>query len=235
MSRALWSPYDEMGDLYAQHAEDSSYNAHYDRPAVLAAVGDVRGMRVLDAACGPGIYAAALLDGGAEVVGFDASRAMVDLARGRVGERAHIDLARLDEPLPYADVAFDKCVCALAIHYVDDRPAAFRELNRVLRPGGALVVSTQHPTADWLRKGGSYFDQVLETDRWEGPRGGQRVRFWREPLSELCAAAIGAGFVIDLLVEPRPAQSMRTRYPEDYDKLNREPGFLLLRLLKLAS
>lgn len=61
----------------------------------------------------------------------------------------------IGEPLPYADETFDLAVCALAIHYVEDRPAAFLELYRVLRPGGALVVSTQHPTADWLRKGTS--------------------------------------------------------------------------------
>ena len=35
---------------------------------------------------------------------------------------------------------------------------ALRELRRVLRPGGALVFSRLHPTGDWLRHGGSYFD-----------------------------------------------------------------------------
>ena len=50
----LWSAYDEMGARYAAHAEGSPYNAHYDRPAVLAALGTVAGLRVLDAACGPG-------------------------------------------------------------------------------------------------------------------------------------------------------------------------------------
>lgn len=234
MEGALWSPYDDMGEDFEQHAVDSAYNAHYDRPAVLAAVGEVRGRRVLDAACGPGFHTAALLAAGAEVVGFDASQVMVDLARRRIGDQTRIDLARLDEPLPYPDAAFDLGVCALAIHYAEDQPATFAELHRVLCPGGALVVSTQHPTADWLRSGGSYFDRVLETDIWGGPSGDHRVRFWREPLSDLCAAATGAGFVIDLLVEPRPAESMRTPFPEDYAKLNREPGFLVLRLRKMT-
>lgn len=89
MDGELWSAYDQMGDGYRQHAQDGPYNAHYDRPAVLAALGPVAGRRVLDAGCGPGLYAAALLAAGAEVVGFDASPAMVDLARRRVGPRAH--------------------------------------------------------------------------------------------------------------------------------------------------
>jgi SAM-dependent methyltransferase len=221
-----------MGWAYAQHAAEGAYNAHYDRPAVLGAAGPVNGLRVLDAACGPGLYAEALIARGAEVVGFDASQAMVDLARRRVGERARIDLARLGERLPYEDESFDLGICALAIHYVSDRRAAFKELHRVLQRGGALVVSTQHPVMDWIRKGGSYFDTVLETDTWRLPSGEYVVRFWREPLSALCSAATDAGFVIEQLIEPRPAQTMREPFPDDFAELERAPGFLILRLAK---
>jgi hypothetical protein len=92
------------------------------------------------------------------------------------------------------------------------------------------VISTQHPVADWLRKGGSYFDVTLEADVWRTDSGDHEVRFWREPLSRLCAAATGAGFLIEQLIEPLPADTMRERYPEDYAKLTTEPGFLILRL-----
>jgi SAM-dependent methyltransferase len=229
----LWRPYDRMADEFLAHAEDGAYNAHYDRPAVLEMLGDVHGRRVLDAGCGPGLYAEELLERGAEVVGFDASSAMVDLARARVGDRAEISVARLDEPLPYPDDDVDLVVCALAIHYVADRRAAFSELHRVLRPGGAAVVSTQHPTTDWLRKGGSYFDRTLETDAWSMLSGRHEVTFWREPLSDLCTAATDAGFVIQRLVEPRAPEIMRERWPAEYEKLSRRPGFLALRLLAL--
>jgi SAM-dependent methyltransferase len=182
-----------MGLSFQQHAADSAANAHYDRPAVLAALGPVSGRQVLDAACGPGLY------------------------------------------LPYPDDAFDLIVCALAIHYASDRAAAFAEFCRVLRPGGAAVVSTQHPVMDWLRKGGSYFQATLETDIWRMPLGDQPVHFWREPLSALCTAATDAGFLIGKVIEPVPAETMRERYPEDYEKLSKEPGFLILRLLKPAK
>ena len=228
----LWSAYDEMGGDYESHAAGSAYNAHYDRPAVLAALGPVTGQRVVDAACGPGLYAESSLAAGAEVVGFDASQTMVDLARKRLGQRAQIDLVRLGEPLPYPGEAFDSDLCALAIHYVADRPAAFAELYRVLRAGAMLVVSTQHPTIDWLRKGGSYFDSVLETDTWHLPTGDVQIRFWREPLLQLCAAATSAGFLINHLIEPRPTERMRELFPHDYATLSQQPGFLILRLLK---
>ncbi len=233
MTDELWRPYDRMAGEFLAHAEDGAYNAHYDRPTVLELLGDVAGLRVLDAGCGPGLYAEALLERGAEVIGFDASTAMVELARERVGNRAEFRVARLEVPLPYPDDSVDVVLCALAIHYVADRRATFAEMRRVLRPGGAVVVSTQHPTTDWLRKGGSYFDRALETDAWSMLSARHEVRYWREPLSDLCGAATDAGFVIQRLVEPRAPEIMRERWPAEYDKLAQRPGFLALRLLAL--
>jgi len=235
MDEGLWDAYDRMGLSFQEHAADSAYNAHYDRPAVLAALGPVTGLRVLDAACGPGLYLRELLERGAKVSAFDASPVMVALARQLTANQVRIEQAVLGEPLPYPDCAFDLIVCALAIHYASDRAAAFAEFCRVLCPGGAAVVSTQHPFMDWLRKNGSYFQTTLETDIWPSPSGEQPVHFWREPLSALCTAATDAGFLIEKLVEPIPAESMRERYPEDYEKLSKEPGFLILRLLKPAT
>jgi hypothetical protein len=46
--------YERFADEYATHAVDSPWNSLYDRPAMLALAGDVAGLRVLDAGCGPG-------------------------------------------------------------------------------------------------------------------------------------------------------------------------------------
>jgi SAM-dependent methyltransferase len=225
-------PYDEMAPTYNVHAADSPYNAHYDRPAVLDLLGALEGRRVLDAGCGPGLYAEELLNRGAQVVAVDGSWPMVELARERIGARARVLQANLAEPLPFADAEFDVVLCALVIHHLPDRAATLREFFRVLRPGGHVVLSTQHPTADWMRKGGSYFDVREEADDWDRDGAIFTVRFWREPLTSLCGAVVEAGFLIERLVEPLPADSMRERWPETYDRLRREPGFLALRLVK---
>jgi SAM-dependent methyltransferase len=62
--------YEAIADAFLQHAQDGFYNAYIDRPACLGLLGDVAGARVLDAACGPGLYAGELVRRGAEVVGL---------------------------------------------------------------------------------------------------------------------------------------------------------------------
>jgi ubiquinone/menaquinone biosynthesis C-methylase UbiE len=57
--------YDTLAPAYATHADNNADNAHYERPAALALIGNTEGLRILDAGCGPGNHATALLAGGA--------------------------------------------------------------------------------------------------------------------------------------------------------------------------
>jgi len=158
---------------------------------------------------------------------------MVELARARVGAHATFRVHDLAEPFAWAaDGSFDLAVMALVIHHVDDRVALLRELHRVLRPGGRLVVSTHHPMADWLRLGGSYFDVAPVEEVW---REDWEVRFWRLPLSETSAEIAVAGFVIERIVEPRPSEELARRFPDAYAKLVERPAFILFQLLRQAT
>lgn len=161
------------------------------------------------------------------MVGLDQSAEMVRLARQRVPQgdfRVH-DLA---EPLNWlTDASFDLAVMALVIHHLDDRTAALREVRRVLRPGGCLVLSTHHPTADWLRWGGSYFDVEVIDETWHR---GWEARYWRQPLVATCAEIADAGFLIERLVEPSPSAEMAQADPIHFAKLNSEPAFIVFRL-----
>jgi len=56
-AEARFNDYDKFARLYARDTETNPYNALYELPAILATAGDVRGMRVLDAGCGPGLHA----------------------------------------------------------------------------------------------------------------------------------------------------------------------------------
>jgi ubiquinone/menaquinone biosynthesis C-methylase UbiE len=220
--------YDAFAAQFLTHAADGFYNAHYDRPACLELLGDVAGKVVLDAGCGPGLYASELVARGARVIGFDVSPQMVQISRERVSAgdfRVHA----LGDPIGWLpDGAVDLVLCALAIEHVNDRVAALRELCRVLAPGGALVLSLQHPVGSWLRHGGSYFDQRLIRETWNA---GWQVSYWTMPLETTCEEIHQAGFLIERLLEPRPAPHAAQLDPERYEQLSREPyGFLALRL-----
>lgn len=221
--------YDSFADEFLEHARNNLFNAHYDRPACLALLGDVAGRTVLDAACGPGLYAAELTSRGATVIGFDQSPRMVELCRQRVPSgrfHAH-DLAQPLDWLP--DASVDRVLFALALEYVDDRTSALRELRRVLTPDGALVLSRQHPTGDWLRHGGNYFDARVIEEIW---RRGWQVRYWLTPLQQTCDELHAAGFLIERLMEPRPTAHAAEIDADDYHRLSREPtGFIAIKAI----
>ena len=157
-----------------------------------------------------GLYAEQLAARGADMIGFDQSPRMVELCRQRLPSgrfRSH-DLAQPLDWLP--DRSGDLVLFALALEYVDDRAEALRELRRVPRPAGALVLSRQHPTGVWLRDGGNYFDVRVIEEVW---RRGWRVRYWLVPLERTCEELHEAGFLMKRLHEPRPTAAARAGAP----------------------
>lgn len=223
--------YDAMAADYDAHVETSPYTALYEAPGLQALLPPLAARRVLDVGCGTGRTSARLADAGAEVVGFDASPEMLRRASARVPSAAFL-LADLGEPLPFGDGSFDLAVASLVMHYLRDWVAPLRELRRVLRPGGAFVLSTHHPAMDFeLSPSGDYFATEMAVDRWV--LGGREyvVRFWRRPMSELFRAIEDGGFRIDVFDEPQPLPECRDRFPDAWEQLTRRPRFLFLRLL----
>jgi len=71
--------------------------------------------------------------------------AMLEMAHRRLGADADLRVVDLAGPLPFSDDAFDDVVASLVLHYLEDRGPTPAELRRVLRPGGRLLVSVDHP------------------------------------------------------------------------------------------
>lgn len=142
--------YDDFAAAYSAVNDDSLANAYYERPAMLALAGDVSGRSVLDAGCGSGSLGSELLDRGATVTGIDASAGMVELASQRLGDGVDLRVADLNDPLPFCDGAFDDVIASLVLHYLEDWGPTLVEMRRLLRPGGRLFVSVDHPIVAYI-------------------------------------------------------------------------------------
>jgi SAM-dependent methyltransferase len=228
--------YDGFAEAYTASNENNLVNACYERPAMLALAGDVAGRRILDAGCGSGPLFAALRDRSAVVTGFDKSARMVELARRRLGDDADLRVAELGSPLPFPDDAFDDVTASLVLHYLEDWGPALAELRRVLKPGGRLIVSVNHPFTEnlWHREAGlkpDYFATYDYVTEWTA--GGQTalLRFWTRPLHAMTDAFTAAGFRISVISEPAVApDTPRELLPDDIADRRRFLCFLFFVL-----
>lgn len=223
--------YDDLAEEYAARVDEKAYNADLDFPAVTGLVPDVEGKRVLDAGCGSGRYSEWLLDRGAEVLAIDVSEEMVRAARERVGDRADVRLADLGEPLSFASGnEFDAIVSALALHYVRDWRSTFAEFARVLKPGGVLVCSIEHPVDQfqWLEDV-NYFEITRASRTWSSFGDPVEVPFYWRPLSAVINPVVEAGLRIDQVHEPQPTEAFEAKRPDRYEDVRRRPTFLCLR------
>lgn len=192
-------------------------------PLFRAAIGDVRGLRVLDLGCGTGRHALWLAESGATVTAVDFSEGMLAEARRKPGADAVRWLQHdLTQPLPIR-AAFDLAVSGLVLEHIADLDAFFTAMRSTLAPGGRAVVSAMHPAM--FLKGA----QARFTD----PTNGELVLPGSVPhsVAAFVMAALRAGFVIDDVAEHTPTADVMTRFPRaaKYD------GWPMLVLLLLRT
>ncbi|EJN59616.1 class I SAM-dependent methyltransferase [Halogranum rubrum] len=222
--------YEFLADGYAEHAPAKPFNADLERPATRSVLPDLDGLDVFDAGCGPGITTEHLVREGASVVAADVSPTMLGHARERVGTGAELLRLDLGSPLPFSDDAFDLVHASLCFDYVEDWDALFAEVARVLRPGGSVVCSMHHPFAEATRlEPENYFETQTFSEEWSGFGDPVDVPFYYRSLGGRIGPMLAAGFQLDELVEARPTERFREKDPEAYERVSREPTFLVVR------
>jgi len=133
-------------DTWGQgHYEQTALELEPVSRAAVAALGPITGERVLDVACGTGNAACLAAAGGARVVGIDASPRLLEVACERVPDAEFVLGDGAD--LPFRDGSFDAAVSVFGVIFARPADAAAREIARVVRPGGRVVITT------WPRRG----------------------------------------------------------------------------------
>ena len=128
---------------------------------------ETRGKRILDIGCGIGGPAREMVTShGAEVFGIDleaplVARATADAERGGIADRCCFQVVE-PGPLPFSGDSFDIVATSGALTQIEDKKGMFREICRVLRPGGWLTAY------DWMKSEGEYSDAMHYWFRMEG-------------------------------------------------------------------
>ncbi len=193
------------------------YRTELTDAAVLGAIGPCDALTVLDGGCGEGYLSRYLAMRGAAAFGIDTSGALVAAAKQegeRVGLRIKYQVASL-EAIPYTEKQFDVVVCNHVISDVANPEAALKEIGRVTKSGGKLVLLMLHPcfyTAHAERGDQGdlpvdvYFsarqiDQRFNVAGIESP-GEVHMNF--RPLEYYMTLLTDSGYVVTHLSEPHP-------------------------------
>jgi malonyl-CoA O-methyltransferase len=184
------------------------------------ALGEVRGLRILDLGCGTGRQTLRLAHRGARVTGVDQSEGMLAKARTKTGEADWIH-ANLDQAFPFDDASFDRVVSFLALEHISNLKHFFSECARVQRKDGFIYMTAMHP-AMVLRGVQARFTD--ETGRKIYPQS------YKYQISDYVNAAISAGLRLRELTEHAPDSS----HAQISERAQKYAGWPLLLTLRLS-
>jgi ubiquinone/menaquinone biosynthesis C-methylase UbiE len=137
---------------------------------VLSLLNPGPGELILDAGCGTGVFTSNIVESGSWVIGLDVSRPMLKKAICKIKHKFSCVCADMLH-LPFHDNAFDKSISITAIEFIKEARQALGELERVTKPGGAIVVATLNILSPWALKrkkhaektGGIFADAIFRS------------------------------------------------------------------------
>jgi SAM-dependent methyltransferase len=221
--------------LAHRHSGASSPNIVMEEPAVLAHLGDLSGLRVIDLGCGDGAFADVVLDAGARsYLGRDGSAAMIDLARNRVPRtRARFQLGTIEDFRPPPESA-DLVTSRMAFHYLRDVFPTLCSIHQALSPAGQLIFTVTHPVitshdnhvsgprTTWT------VDHYFETGERRRSWFGTEVTWFHRTVEQYLSAVLAAGFDLEAISECEPDPRQLARAPEELARRRRVPLVLLV-------
>ncbi len=215
-------------ERYPIPTETAHYGPWAPTENELRLLGDVRGKRILEVGCGGGQCSIAFAKQGATVAGIDLSDEQIAFAR-RLAAQEGVSVAfhqgRAEELTPFQDQAWDVVFSAYVFHYVADMPRCLAECHRVLRPGGLLVFSLDHPMRSCFWDAETQEESFYPVRSYfqEGPmvwpfgETGIPMRSFHRTTATWIDLLHQAGFQLQRLLEPAPPPDLsQDPWADDY-------------------
>ncbi len=137
-------------------ADEDSYQQQVILPNLMRIVDPKRDQRILDLACGQGFFTAHFAASGAEIVGVDISAELIQTAKKKIRvPNVVFEVSSANKLGFLKDASFDTVVSVLATQNIKELDETFAECQRVLKPGGRIILVLNHPTfrvpqaSDW--------------------------------------------------------------------------------------
>jgi ubiquinone/menaquinone biosynthesis C-methylase UbiE len=154
--------WENVANWYDKHVSDAS-DHHRDViiPGTVKLLDPKKGEKMLDVGCGQGVFCRELASRGVQVVGIDASKKLIDIAKKMSGEKynIHYRVSDAGDLEGIQDATFDAACSILAIQNMENLAAVTKETARVLKKNGRLVWVLNHPCFRIPRQSGWGFDE----------------------------------------------------------------------------
>jgi SAM-dependent methyltransferase len=223
----------------AEMGEHGDFSRRYVLDPVMLARALARSpKKVLDVGCGEGRFCRMLGDNGVPSTGVDPTPALIAAARERDPGGVYVEAEA--EDLPFGDESFDLVVSYLSLVDIPDAYSAIREMVRVLRPGGTLLIAnlngfnTACGDIGWVKDntGERLFypiDHYLqERAMWIEYRG-IRILNHHRPISTYMRILLDEGLRLAYFDEPAPIDEAPREKAASY---RRVPWFFVMQWLK---
>jgi ubiquinone/menaquinone biosynthesis C-methylase UbiE len=216
------------------------YNCLSEWPATLKLLGNVRGKKILDVGCGPGLYASLLIKNGAIVKGLDISKEIIEIAKKEAPAAEFIigDAARL----PYKNSEFDIVIAPLVLHYLNSWDEALISIHAVLKKGGIFIFSHGNPFTEkrkrkkWFFKRfrviEGYFDEDVKYSLWKRKNKKISLVRYHKTYATIIKLLIKHGFEIMDYEDCKPLPEAEELFPAKYKKCINYPPFCAWKLRK---
>ena len=209
-------------------SDGNAFHRELVRPATLRMLSPKSGERILDIACGNGMFALYLAKLDVKVVAFDYSRKMIEYAKKRCADYLENITLSVADATDYSQVMllgcgkpFDKAVANMAVMDISDITPLFKAVSELLKPSGIFVFSAVHPCFQTPGDAVTADGKGLITINYIKPQrhsvqiladNPKIVEHWHRPLQVLLNECFNAGFVLDGLEEPTWTQKGDARH-----------------------